>query len=90
MSIEVGDLVMVVRCHCAEQEADVGGRIYVVESFEEPSTIECAQCGDHYGKGLAQVAFTNSRGIKGFHPTAWLKKIDPLSDPITQDEEITA
>ena len=90
--IKAGDLVMVVRSHCAAQEAGIGGRIYVAEGYGDSTPIACWHCHGDYGEGMPQIAMTSSKGTKCFHPAAWLKRIEPLSTPehVENREELTA
>lgn len=70
-SIEVGDLVMLVRQHCTNKAS---GEIAKVTHFER-CALRCSHCGTPLGSD--EVVFTDGR-IRA--PRAWLKRIPPLSE----------
>ena len=81
--ISPGDLVVIIRAHrCA---TDLIGKVFTVGGFSRNGS-KCEECGEVFFEPSAYYA---SRAAV---PLSWLKKIPPLNEPETveQDEEATA
>jgi hypothetical protein len=76
-AIKAGDLVMVVHSCCGDQ----GGIVFTVGSLYERASWTCDAC-KHREKAIqAATSATQANGRLCHWPIAWLKRIDPLSDP---------
>ena len=88
--IQAGDLVRVVKSHCATQSLSEYGihRIVLdVRTATEPDEYaRCHGCGCAFNWPSGGIA---EMGPDGWHPIAWLQKIDPPAldiDTTTRDE----
>jgi hypothetical protein len=84
--IQVGDLVIVVHSHCAKAFAVDCGRVLTVLKIEK-IFLMCNVCRKIYHSECAAEVEPG-----GWQPTAWLRRIPPLSEPETthHDEEAHA
>ena len=88
--IEVGDLVMVMREHCPANA--VLGKIFgVIEVWpaQRGVALQCGNCGGVFSNGEHHSRLGNKNA--DWIPTAWLRKIPPLSelDRTEHQEELT-
>lgn len=81
--IKAGDLVVVVATCCTDIDV---GLIATVESIQYAAG-RCADCRSLYQGWEATIRHF---GQVLYKPISWLRRIDPLSEPETTQEEATA
>jgi hypothetical protein len=79
-AIQVGDLVMMVRC-CCERSGLRLGEIAVAKSIYAYGTKKCKGCGWRAEGSVFIVDFPKDNGL----PASWLKRIPPL-DELERDQ----
>ena len=76
-AIQVGDLVMTVRGHCANTDPWVG-KIYTVLEISSSLRQGCGGCGSDEN---INASMTSAHlGFRLWWPTSWLKRIPPLEE----------
>ena len=74
--IKVGDLVVITRQHCNDENVGVITTVIAISLNPE---IRCRRCAAIYSVGtVALLEETNGRA--GYQPLCWLKRIPPLSE----------
>ena len=77
--IQAGDLVIILRGHCVDSSA---GNIVTVLEIQDSGARFCQRCGIIDNPGVvARLRFPDKGDNDYFAPLAWLKRIDPLSEP---------
>jgi hypothetical protein len=77
MSIEAGDMVVVVGCSCVCTAEDIGS-FGVVKNVLQ-TDARCHVCGFDDGP-VVRARFVSNHGGVSYKPLSWLKKIPPLSE----------
>ena len=87
--IQVGDLVMMVRGHACLLQA-IGGMPFTVARIVPPydGGWHCGKCGMSYAGPNAPAAFALINNSPQYCPIPWLKRIDPLSEPVSIEHRL--
>lgn len=74
-----GDQAFIIRSFCPTQEARLLGAVVTVVALKGQAVTFC--CGCMQPTEIMDVAIIGLSGFRdGAYPTAWLRKIEPLSD----------
>lgn len=82
--IAPGDLVRVVKSHCAAAWEHEAGKYFVAVTgaykLHPKDFIRCDLCGEEFSHGDTVVVTERCPGRDGGHPAAWLRKVPPLTE----------